>query len=251
VFSRPVFERFERRLLEWSARNLGLAAFGGPPWVSYLVDGQFQFLHRDSPNGLFAFSFGLSKPLTARFRGGQTLLGRPELLDYWRRGGDREDTADMPLFDEIEPRFNRLLVFDARVPHGVRTVEGPRLAREGRVAVQGWLEPRGCVVLGGTRARDVTRSASKLLGEVRGAGLRDVSGLASFRVDFARTGVVKRTALLVDLVVETGDRGARARTMKTLSGALGRWRLPGASTVVVPILVARGRARVAAVSPPR
>jgi hypothetical protein len=245
VFSRSLLDRFEKRLLDWSARNLGLSAFGGPPWVSCLVDGQFQALHRDSPNGLFAFTFGLSKPDRPRFRGGQTMLARPELLEYWRRGGDREDTADTPLFDEVEPRFNRLLVFDARVPHGVRAIEGPRLAREGRVAIQGWLVPRGCVVFGEGSAEEAAREAARLLGGARLRELRGVSGLVTFRVDFSRAGAVKRVEAIVDLLVRTADVGDRERAMTALRGRLARWRFAPGAGVVVPIVIEDGRPRVA------
>jgi hypothetical protein len=43
----------------------------------------------------------------------------------------------------VAPEFNRLTVFDARFPHGVRVVEGVMDPRAARVVLHGWfLEPR-------------------------------------------------------------------------------------------------------------
>ena len=42
------------------------------------------------------------------------------------------------LFSLTPPLFNRLTVFDARIPHGVRRVEGTRDPRHGRLVLHGW-----------------------------------------------------------------------------------------------------------------
>ncbi len=38
----------------------------------------------------------------------------------------------------VEPRFNRLTVFDGRYPHGVRPVEGTRDPLRARLVLHGW-----------------------------------------------------------------------------------------------------------------
>ena len=38
----------------------------------------------------------------------------------------------------VEPAFNRLVLFDPRLPHGVREVQGTRDPRKGRLVVTGW-----------------------------------------------------------------------------------------------------------------
>ena len=38
----------------------------------------------------------------------------------------------------VEPRFNRLTVFDGRYPHGVRPVEGTRDPLKARLVLHGW-----------------------------------------------------------------------------------------------------------------
>ena len=43
----------------------------------------------------------------------------------------------------MPPRFNRLVAFDPRIPHGVRRVEGTHDPREGRLVIHGWfVQPR-------------------------------------------------------------------------------------------------------------
>ena len=154
-FPAEAIAAFEARLLRWAASTYGLSRLGGPPWVSSVTDGGYQGLHRDGPNGTIAFTFALGR---GRFRGGETLIARDELLDYFGTGSHRPEVAHTPLFDEIAPRFNRLVAFDARIPHAVRMVEGPRHPRDGRIAIQGWLEPAGCVVVGALDPVEATRA---------------------------------------------------------------------------------------------
>jgi hypothetical protein len=248
VFPEALLSRFEARLLAWSARTLGLSALGGPPWVSFVLHGDYQGIHRDTPNGVFAFTFGLSRPGRPRFTGGETLLARPELLDYWRRGGAREDTADEPLFEEVPSLFNRLVAFDARIPHAVRAVEGPRDPRDGRVAIQGWLKADGCVALGGAPKEEATGPARDLLKRIAKTGLAGAGGLLAVRLELSAAGTVKRAAELANTLVPTaGDERAPARAAKCVLAALSRLRVtPGraASVVVAPVHVLAGSATV-------
>jgi hypothetical protein len=257
VFPADVLARFEARLLAWSGRALGLSALGSPPWVSFVLHGDYQGIHRDSPNGVFAFTFGLSRPGRPPFSGGETLLARPELLDYWRRGGARESSADEPLFEAIAPVFNRLVAFDSRVPHAVRAVEGPRDPRDGRVAIQGWLRPDGCFLQGALAAVGDRKQANDRVTSCVGAALKragrgpfaDTAGLCSVRLEVAGAGHVKRATVLVDTLVATGmSERAPTRAMQAILSALQKARFPpgrGASVVVAPVLVARGAASVA------
>jgi hypothetical protein len=241
---------FERRLLAWSSSNLGLSQLGGPTWASFLLDGDFQSLHRDSPNGQVAFSFGLVRGARPPFRGGETLLARPELLDYWRRGAHRGDRADTPLFDEIAPRFNRLVLFDARVPHAVRMVEGPRDPRDGRLALQGWIRAAGCVAGEGIDAGALTEAVNEGLARVPKAALAGVEGLHTLRFEVSRGGRAARIESVFDLLVGTSlRREPTAAAARALTSALARVRLPapvlGSARVLAPVLVeANARARV-------
>ena len=63
---------------------------------------------------------------------------RPEVLDYWR-GFDADAVVERgSLVQQVEPLFNRMTVFDPRLPHGVSIVEGTRDPREGRLVLHGW-----------------------------------------------------------------------------------------------------------------
>jgi hypothetical protein len=247
VFPEALLARFEARLLAWGARTLGLSALGGPPWVSFVLHADYQGIHRDTPNGVFAFTFGLSRPGRPRFNGGETLLARPELLDYWRHGGAREDTADGPLFEEVPSLFNRLVVFDARVPHAVRAVEGPRDPRDARVALQGWLKADGCVAQGGAAKQDATARARHVLKRIARTAIAGAAGLLAVRLDLSAAGSVKRAAELANTLVPTaGDEKAPARAAKAVLAALSRLRVaPGRpASVVAPVHVLGGAATV-------
>ena len=122
-FEARSFERFQQSLLRFGRERLGCTGIT-PPWMSYYVEGCRQELHADVPHGPWAFVFSLTPWRTRKFTGGETMLFRPSTLDYWRsfaefRGVERED-----LVETVPAEFNRLLVFDPRVPHGVSEVRG-------------------------------------------------------------------------------------------------------------------------------
>ena len=231
-FTGSTFAAFERRLLAWAGLSLGLSRLGGPPWLSSLVDGGFQALHRDSPNGEFAFSFGLSRG--RGFRGGETQIASFDLLDYFRRGGHTNERAASPLFEEIPSRFNKLVVFDARLPHAVRMVQGPRHVRDGRVAIQGWLSADGCIARAGA---DVTPLAADVVA-LASRRARGVAGLLSVRVAGGKARSV------CDTLVDTGARPARDELVHALEQALARAPFPKGTDVVIPILVDERGGRV-------
>jgi hypothetical protein len=243
-FPKELAEAFEARLLSWAGATLGLSALGGPPWLSELLDGQFQALHRDTPNGPIAFSYGLVRPGPLRFRGGETLLARAELLDYWRLGGHAAEAAAEPLFHEVPPRFDRLVCFDSRVPHAVRAVEGPRKPGDGRMAVQGWLRAAGCVAGDAEASELATRTVNRALSRGPRRALSGASGLLSVRVDAAQRRA--RPRILVDLLAPTDrtpDGPARARA--SVLEALARIAWPrGLGRVAIPVVVEGGAARV-------
>lgn len=217
---------WEARVLARLGRELGVVAFGGPPWISILRDRDFQALHRDSPNGHLAFSFGLGRE--AKFRGGETLIANDELLDYFRKGAHRDRAAADPMFDVVPSRFNRIVVFDARLPHAVREVEGPREPRHGRITIQGWLRA-------GTFIPDADastmRALARAIGTIRAA---DVEGLV----------VATPKAIVMHTLAVTGERGNKAvpAALRAIAAAIRRLRLRhDARTAVV---FEAGRARL-------
>ena len=136
-FEPDAFDDLTEALTEYGQKELGLRSIS-PPWLSYYIDGCEQALHADVPQGPLAYVLSLTEWDARKFRGGETSIMQPAVLDYWRdfdsgRGLEYDD-----LFSTIEPLFNRLTVFDARLPHGVRRVEGERDPRGARLVLHGW-----------------------------------------------------------------------------------------------------------------
>ena len=82
-FPKKAYDAFHQRLVWWGRRTLGCHDVS-PPWLSCYVNGCEQRLHGDLPHGPVAFVFSLTKWDTRTFRGGETLLVRDEVLDFWR-----------------------------------------------------------------------------------------------------------------------------------------------------------------------
>ena len=81
-FPKRVYEAFHRRLVAWGRETLGCHDIS-PPWLSLYIDGCRQELHGDLPHGPFAFVFSLTHWRGRVFTGGETLLVRDEVLDFW------------------------------------------------------------------------------------------------------------------------------------------------------------------------
>lgn len=61
------------------------------------------------------------------------MILKPHVLDYWRTFQPGIGLEEKHFLDVVEPRFNRLTVFDPRFPHGVRPVAGTRDPLKGRL----------------------------------------------------------------------------------------------------------------------
>lgn len=61
------------------------------------------------------------------------MILKPHVLDYWRSFQPGIGLEEKHFIDTVEPRFNRLTVFDPRFPHGVRPVGGTRDPLKGRL----------------------------------------------------------------------------------------------------------------------
>lgn len=141
-FPKKIYEAFHQRLVWWGRRTLGCHDVS-PPWLSCYVNGCEQRLHGDLPHGPVAFVFSLTNWNKRTFRGGETLLMRDEPLDFWRGFVSARAVEEPELLDEVPARFNRLVAFDPRIPHGVRRVDGSMDPVEGRLVIHGWfVQPR-------------------------------------------------------------------------------------------------------------
>lgn len=242
-FPRRVYQAFHRRLVEWGRQTLGCHDVS-PPWLSLYVDGCRQELHGDLPHGPWAFVFSLTRWQGRRFTGGETLLVRDEVLDFWHDFRSVRAVEEGELLRAVPPRFGRLTVFDPRIPHGVRAVSGTRDPREGRLVIHGWfVQPRpfvrGPFPVRALEARiaDLTAALGAWLGDLPIAGLLSLG----FVVD--RGGRVADLRVLSDTTrVPRASERARANLVRTLRREVSAWRLGaqrGPSQVTLPLVFER------------
>lgn len=240
-FPAPLYEAFHQRLVWWGRRTLGCHDIS-PPWLSCYINGCEQQLHGDLPHGQWAWVFSLTNWQQRTFRGGETLLLKDDVLDYWSGFESQRGVESGELLRVVPPRFNRLTVFDPRIPHGVRRVAGSMDPREGRLVIHGWfVQPRPFI-----EGPLTTRALQKRIEDLDGvvgrhleAGL-PLAGMISFGFEVGADGKTSRVRVLCDTTrsapTEDGSRRALLRDVqKTLRGfSFSRQRAP--SQVTLPLV---------------
>lgn len=201
-FPAEVWEPFHAALQQFGRTQLGCADVS-PPWLSVYVDGCEQNLHSDVPHGPWAWVYSLTPP-ERTFKGAETLILKPETLDYWTAFSDQEDRETGGLLDTIAPDFNRLVVFDPRLPHGVTRLSGTQDPREGRLVIHGWFtEPQPFVE--GELTRDEVDAALDGQFEVVAPQLADLGhfhGLLSLALSVNAEGRVESVVPLANTLVD-------------------------------------------------
>ena len=134
---------FHSALRNWSTATLGMANVTWP-YLSLYVGGCRQGWHNDSLNGRFGFVYSLTRDLR-RTIGGETLVQRES--DPFR-GNLTQPQAGRGFYETVEPRFNRLVVFDDRLPHAVERIDGSMDPVEGRFVIHGHLSEGGMIIEG-------------------------------------------------------------------------------------------------------
>jgi len=243
-FPREVYQRFHQRLAWWGRRVLGCHDVS-PPWLSCYVDGCEQRLHGDLPHGHWAFVYSLTHWQRRRFEGGETLLLRENVLDWWNHFESHRGVEEPELIEAIAPKFNRLVVFDPRRPHGVRTVEGVRDPRDGRLVIHGWfVQPRPFIE--GPLKPGALQDRIDALSEWLSPRLAElsVSGLLSLHFGVAPSGRVARVKLLSDTTrVASHDEPSRRALVRGLTAQLATLDFPRAkraSKITLPLVFETG-----------
>jgi hypothetical protein len=243
-FPRRIYEQFHRRLVAWGRETLGCHDIS-PPWLSLYIEGCRQELHGDLPHGPFAFVYSLTNWQRRAFAGGETLLLRDEVLDFWHDFRSVRAVEEHELLRAVEPRFDRLTVFDPRIPHGVREVTGTRDPREGRLVIHGWFVQPRPFVRGPLRAATLTARVEELGGQL-GSWLGDLplAGVVAVAFEVDRRGVVKQLRVLSDTTrVPVAYERQRSALVRRMRQAIGRWtfgRQRGGSHVTLPFVFERG-----------
>jgi len=200
-FKRRLYEAFHNQLVWWGRRNLGCHDVS-PPWMSCYIEGCKQELHGDLPHGPWAFVYSLTPWKERVFQGGETMLLREPILNLWKdwpiakhkRGG--MERAD--IVEDIPSLFNRLLVFDPRIPHGVREVRGVHDVCRGRLVIHGWFVQPRPFIEGPLKPEEMAVAIEDLFGLVQtliSEGL-DVQGILSARFRIANSGLVDQFEVL-------------------------------------------------------
>lgn len=242
-FPHKLYERFHRRLVAWGRQHLGCHDIS-PPWLSCYVDGCRQELHGDLPHGPFAFVFSLTPWRGRTFRGGETLLVRDSVLDFWAGFRSTRSLEEPQVIRAIAPKFGRLVVFDPRIPHGVREVTGTRDPREGRLVIHGWfVQPRPFVE--GPVSLAMLSERIGALGEQLGGWIADLpmTGTLTLRFRIDARGAAKGPTVVVDTTrVPRAHEVARKWVMRRIAIEVGGWtfgKQRGVSTVTLPLVFER------------
>lgn len=239
-FPQKIFRSFLGRLGGWAQQTLGCSALT-PPWLSYYVEGCEQKLHSDVPHGPWAYVFSLS-PRKQIFTGGETLILRPETLSYWQNFQDSQDRELKSFVDRIAPRFNRLVVFDPRFPHGVTPVKGTNDPREARLVVHGWFTDPKPYLEGALSARQVAPVLDEAVNAFVEAlaPLGQWNGILSLRLKVQPSGSARLERVLANtLVPVNADPLDEKRIRALLPRFFGQLRFPRAragTAITLPLL---------------
>jgi len=243
-FPKALYEAFHTRLVLWGRKNLGCHDIS-PPWLSCYVEGCRQELHGDLPHGPWAWVFSLTPWEGRTFRGGETLLLREPILDMWRDFVSERSVEEDEILEAVEPRMNRLVVFDPRIPHGVRRVEGTLDPREGRLVVHGWfVQPRPFLEgpLSPKALQSGIDAVSERVAPFLEAGL-PLAGMVSLGFKVAASGEVTGAKVLSDTTrVPAECEPERRRLVKDVLARVKSLRFPkakGPSEVTLPLVFER------------
>lgn len=236
---------FVAALRDWTIARMGLGEISWPI-LSLYIDGCNQQFHNDSTNGRFAFVYSLTKENRKTIGGGTQVMS----------AGDpfcRNLASPMAIHgfcDTVEPRFNRLVIFDDRMIHGVERLEGSMDPLEGRFVLHGHIREQGPLT-GGALSFEALQPALReaLAGFVAQHGEESYAyhGPLSVRFTVEPDGRVSGLHVLLDRVVPIAEARAetsadswpslRARYLASLSTA----RFPtadGRTVVVLPMAFA-------------
>jgi hypothetical protein len=237
VIAQASVDHFHARLSGWSLETLGLGKVTWPN-LSLYVSGCRQGLHNDSANGRFGFVYSLTNN-ERKTTGGETLVHHE--ADPFR-GKLTRPAAGRSFYDAVAPRFNRLVVFDDRMPHAVERLDGSMDPREGRFVLHGHISESGAVATGALSRQSVAPvvvdAMRRLLGAA-GIATDACHGPLTLRLDIEPDGSVGACRVLLDRVIhadaaQAAWAGLTARIVEHLGGL----RFPaadGPTRLILPI----------------
>jgi len=236
VIEQDTVQQFHDALRNWAMQTLGLGRVSWP-YLSLYVPGCRQTLHNDSVNGRFGFVYSLTRNERQTI-GGDTIVhheGDPF------RNLSASPAAGRSFYDAIAPRFNRLVIFDDRMPHAVERVDGSMDPVEGRFVLHGHISESGPAVAGALHPDAVVDGARQAIQAFTVAHfLEGYQGLLSAQIDIQPNGTVSNCRLLLDRVIHPDARDTRWPGLThALLGCLAAARFPaanGPSRLMLPII---------------
>ena len=239
IIAREKVETFFSTLRHWTVSRMAMTGVTWP-LLSLYVPGCYQNLHNDSMNGRFGFVYSLTNSVR-QTQGGGTILMREG--DPFRRNL-ASPLSVRGFCDTVEPRFNRLLLFDDRVVHGVERLEGAMDPVEGRFVLHGHILEEGPVAGGAQTIEAVLPTIQSTLSGLVAAHRHESSnfhGPLSIRFNIEPNGWVTGLHVLLDRVTHVSESHTgswddlRARYLAAFAGA--RFAAAsGPTTVIFPIV---------------
>jgi len=196
VIPDDLMQTFHSALTDWAWETLGLG-YVTAPYLSLYVDGCSQSIHNDATNGRFGYVYSLTRDQRDT-RGGETIVYHEG--DLYRSMLTTMTGGRGGLYEMIEPRFNRLAIFDDRMPHGVNRIDGTMDPVHGRLVLHGHISETGP----GTKGPLVPDQIGPLVEDAANAALAafnmacDPHGPVVVRLEIEPDGRVGEARLILD-----------------------------------------------------
>ncbi len=228
-------QRFLETLRSWSLGALGLGQISWP-FLSLYVPGCHQGLHNDAGNGRFAFVYSLTLDARRTLGGSTIFLKDADFI----RSRLRVPSSSEHLCQSIEPRFNRLIVFDDRLVHGVERVEGSMDPSHGRLVLHGHIRESGPTASGGLSIGLLSQGIRDAVSDFLDENLASASvchGPLVVRFEISTSGTVTDCRTVLDRVIYENEAIAdRAPLQASLVNRLERQTFPRASSPTIVTL---------------
>ena len=199
IICRDRLDVFMQLLQAWSILTLGMGIVSWPSLHLY-VGGCREALHNNAAHGRFRFVYSLTSD-QRRTGGGEMLILREGGFFLGPLGAA---SAAPSLYDTIQPKFNRLVVMDDRLPSAVENIEGSMDPADGRWVLHGHLSETGTMV-SGELPGDVVEQALVALfhdfAERNSARMALYQGPLVLRFVISAGGSIETCGVLVDRVV--------------------------------------------------
>jgi hypothetical protein len=199
-------DAFMRAIQTWSIATLGMGNLAWPSLCLY-VGGCRQAMRNDAAAGRFGFVYSLTRD-QCRTAGGRMLALREADVRDRMLGAA---SAEGGFYDVIEPKFNRLVLLDDRLPYAIEPIEGSMDPLEGRLVLHGHLSETGTISTGNLPNEVVEETLVELycdFAERNSARIALYQGPLVLRFVVDASGSVATCDVLVDRVLHGDPRHA-------------------------------------------